>query len=263
MKRIHLISGLPRSGSTLLCNVLAQNPEVQCGATSGLLEVLVGIRNTWDETIEFKSMPHTDSERLKSSVMRGVVNGYYPEDKVYFDKSRGWTAYFELAESVLGYAPKVIVPVRDIPEILASFEMLWRKNISQRQFSQEKNNYVDWQTIEGRCSIWASSSQPLGLAYNRIKDALLRGHKNNMFFVDYDELTSYPERTLNGIYDFLEMPRFEHDFDDVKQTTQEDDYVHGIPDLHTIRSKIVPQKRKQREVLGEVSQMYRNLELWK
>ena len=33
----HFISGLPRSGSTLLANLLAQNPRFHSTATSGIL----------------------------------------------------------------------------------------------------------------------------------------------------------------------------------------------------------------------------------
>ncbi len=38
-KTIHFVSGLPRAGSTLLMNVLAQNPRIHSTATSGLHEI--------------------------------------------------------------------------------------------------------------------------------------------------------------------------------------------------------------------------------
>jgi len=42
MKEIYFINGMPRSGSTLLCNILAQNPEFHVTPTSGLSELVRG-----------------------------------------------------------------------------------------------------------------------------------------------------------------------------------------------------------------------------
>jgi sulfotransferase len=39
MKKIHFINGMPRSGSTLLCNILAQNPKFHVTPTSYVAEV--------------------------------------------------------------------------------------------------------------------------------------------------------------------------------------------------------------------------------
>ncbi|MEX0598954.1 MAG: sulfotransferase [Candidatus Paceibacterota bacterium] len=52
MKRFFFISGLPRSGSTLLCNILAQNDELFVSkATSGCHDILFNVRNQWDKLI--------------------------------------------------------------------------------------------------------------------------------------------------------------------------------------------------------------------
>ena len=64
-KTIHLISGLPRSGSTLLANLLAQNPRFQATASSGILDVLFNVRNIWDTLGEFRAMPPAASEAAK------------------------------------------------------------------------------------------------------------------------------------------------------------------------------------------------------
>ena len=51
MEVLHMIGGMPRSGSTLLCNVLAQNPRIQSTCTSGCMDVMFGVRNQWDEQV--------------------------------------------------------------------------------------------------------------------------------------------------------------------------------------------------------------------
>ena len=40
MKNFNIITGMPRSGSTLLCNILSQNPAFHAGATSPLPEMV-------------------------------------------------------------------------------------------------------------------------------------------------------------------------------------------------------------------------------
>lgn len=263
MKTFHFISGMPRAGSQLLVNLLHQNSRFYASGTSGILDIIFSIRNTWDELIEFKANPN---EEGKKRVLRGILDNYYAdvEKPVIIDKSRGWLAYLEMAEMILARPAKVIVPVRDIRDILASFEKLWRKGAATRQIAQERENYFQWQTVEGRCEVWASKDQPVGLAYNRIRDALARGFQDRMHFVRYEELTRYPARTMMLLYNFIEEDYYEHDFNNVKQVIFEQDEVYGLgSDLHTIRSKVEPQLPQWMEILGEqVSAKYQGANLW-
>lgn len=263
-KAVHFISGLPRSGSTLLCNILMQNPRFWASATSGILDVMFGVRNQWDKLIEFRAMDPAESEAAKLRVLRGILDAYYGnvDRPVVFDKSRGWLAHLEMAEAVLGCEARVLVPVRDLREVLASFELLWRKTSATRQMAQEPANYFKFQTVEGRCEVWCRADQPVGLAYNRIKDALARGFRDRMHFVEFEKLTRNPERTMRAVYEFLEEPYFEHDFDRVEQVTFENDEVHGIPGLHTIKPEVAPVPARWPDVLGNAAGKYAGLELW-
>jgi sulfotransferase len=261
-KKFHFISGLPRSGSTLLANVLAQNPRFHTTHTSGIADVMFGVRNQWDNLIEFKAHPN---EEGKVRVLSGILKNYYEDtDKpIIFDKSRVWVSLFEMAEKALGYKPKIIVPVRDVRDILASFEKLWRKTSSTSQLGQEKDNYVDFQSVEGRCATWMLPHQPVGIAYNRIKDAVVRGFRDQMYFLDFDSFTSNPKKEIEALYTFLGEKHFSHDFNNVEQVTWEDDAVHGIKNLHDIRPKIEGIEPQWPLILGNASEPYANLEFWK
>lgn len=265
-KNFTFISGLPRSGSTLLCNILAQNPESQVSkATSGLHDVLFGVRNQWDRLTEHQA-EGIDQERLKR-VLQSIFHSYLDTDNgksLFVDKGRGWLSLIEMLEFVLDEPCKIICPVRDLAEIFASFEKLWRKTSGKSQWEIESKNYFEAQTVSGRCEAWARHDQPVGLAYNRVKDALARGHKSKIHFVEFDDLTKNPNDSMKRIYEFLELPVFLHDFDNVEQYTKEDDEnVHKIVGLHTIRPKVLPVPRSATEILGEVAKKYRNLEVWR
>lgn len=263
-KKINFISGLPRAGSTLLCNILAQNPKFHATATSGILNVMVMIRNQWSSFEEFAAAPEHNMP-AKKRVLKSTLFSYHaePENKVIFDKSRGWLAYMEMAEMVLGKKAKVLVPVRDLRDVLASLEKLWRANAATRALSQEIANQVEWKTLAGRCKVWADASQLVGQSYNNIKDALERGFKDRMHFVPFEDLTGSPKKTLKGIYDFLDEEVYDHDFNNVEQVTVEDDLVYGMQDLHKIRRKVEKMEPQWPSILGEeIAKNFEGQECW-
>ncbi len=260
-KQFCFISGLPRSGSTLLCNILNQNPRFHATSTSGVLDMLLAIRNNWNNIVEFKA---TRNDLAKMRVLRGMLQSFYADkdNAIIFDKSRGWPGFLEMAESIIGSKAKVLVCVRDIRDVLSSFEKLWRKESKSGQISQEKTHFLKFQTIEGRCDVFLNADQPVGSAYNRVKDALARGFGDRMYFIYFDELTSEPERVMREAYEFLGEKYYNHDFANVEQTTQEDDFFHGFKDLHTIRKIVRPVPSDWKEVLGDFAEKYGRLNFW-
>lgn len=265
MKKHYFISGLPRSGSTLLCNILHQNPKFYVSsATSGCHDVLFNIRNQWDKLIEHQA-EGLNYDQLKRVLSSALDSYHYTDKNLIIDKGRGWLSLIEMIEFIKDETPKIIVPVRNICEILSSFEMLWRKSTGKTQWLFESSDYFKSQTVEGRCEIWSGATQPVGLAYNRVRDAISRNKLKSLLFVEMDELTCSPKETMNKIYNFLEEESFNHNFDNVEQVTKEDDTnVHRIPGLHSIRSKVEPVPHKSLQVLGNfLTQKYSNLEVWR
>lgn len=261
LKNYNFISGLPRSGSTLLCNILNQNPRFHATPTSGVLQMLLTIRNNWNKIAAFAA---SRNEPAKLRVLRSMLQAFYADiDKpVIFDKNRGWPQYFEMSEAILGHKAKMLVTVRDVRDVLASFEKLWRKESKTGQTPQEKAFPQEFKTIIGRAEVFMKSSQPVGDSYNKMKDALQREFKDRMHFVVFEELTSNPKKVLDDIYEFLGEEPFEHNFKNVEQTTKEDDYFHGFTDLHTIRKEVKPVASYWRKVLGPFAEKWGKYNFW-
>ena len=184
---------------------------------------------------------------------------------ICIDKNRYWMEYLEMAAALLGGRDrvKIIVTVRDLRDTVASFEQLYRKTSALGQIHQEANLALKFKTAMGRVETFVDDSQPVGRACNAIRDAITRGWRDRMHFVDYDALTHQPADTLNQLYGFLGHAEFPHDFERVEQTTVEDDYVYGFKDLHVIRSQVRPQPPQWNRVFDETviqTPVWKNIE---
>ncbi len=262
-KTLYFIAGFPRAGSTLLCNILNQNPRFHATSTSGILEIVIAIRNQWENVTAFAASPNKQG---KTNVMRGILNSYHEdiERPIVFDKSRGWIGKIPLAEHLLKAKIKILVPVRSIVDILASFEKLYRSNSHDWEFPQEKTNYFDWQTMEGRADLLMKNDQSVGLAYNMIREALDRGFEDRMHLIEFEDLTHDPKGTMFKIYQFLGEKYFKHNFNKVVQVTHENDDIHGIPGLHIIRSKVEPVIVNAVELIGTAAfNKYFDAQFWR
>ena len=122
-KKFYFVAGMPRSGSTLLCNILNQNPRFHATATSGVLDLLLLMRNNLEFILELKFL---QDDKAKLRVLQSVLPSFYANvtKPIIFDKSRGWPAHIEMAEKLIGEKVKIIVPVRDVRDILSSFEKI-------------------------------------------------------------------------------------------------------------------------------------------
>jgi sulfotransferase len=250
VKEIFFQSSLPRAGSTLLQNVMGQNPEFYVTPTSGVLELVYASRANYTSSPEFKAQ---DAELMKKGFTNfckegvfGFFNGV--TDKPYvLDKSRGWGVHYGFLNSFYPN-PKVICMVRDIRAIFASMEKNFRKN-QHKDSGLVNHAQMEGTTTEKRIDIWANS-QPVGMAIERLYQIFREGINEKMLFIKYEDFTSNPKKEMEKIYSYLGLPYYEHDFNNVQQITQEDDTVYGIYGDHTIKSKIEPLKNDYKDILG-------------
>lgn len=251
-KTIHFIAGMPRSGSTLLCNILNQNPRFWATPTSGLCPLLLRVNHIWPEISELKA---SSNPQEKLGMLRGMIHGFHTTDRpVVFSKSRGWVACAEMLRNALGIEPKILVTIRDIPSILSSCEKLFRRELKDPKSIARFGSNME--TIEGRLAFWTAADQMVGGQYNRIRDCAMRGNRRSMHFIDFDDLCSQPAETMAKVYGFLGEDLFSHDFDHVEQSTHEKDEEHGFVDLHTIRAKMEPIKKDYKQILGDSVKPY-------
>ena len=255
MKKIYFINGMPRSGSTLLSNILAQNPKFHVTPTSGLSELIFGVHQFWKTNPIIKA---SETSKKQLSIIENLFQSYHQDTDrpIVFNKSRGWAPRIELVENSLGQPIKILTTTRKITNILASMEKLYRKEIKNIDSPMEINHQM--QTLEGRLSVWTAQEGLVGSTFNSIRDSVMRGHRKKFHFIDFEKLTTQPELALKYVYDFLDEEYYEHDFNNVQQYTKENDAEHGFSDLHTIRSKVEPVKDDSQDILGYTWEQFQN-----
>lgn len=250
VEKIFFNSSLPRSGSTLLQNIMGQNPKFYVTPTSGVLELVFGARANYTNSPEFKAQ---DENLMREGFRAFCKDGFSAffnaiTDRPYvLDKSRGWGYYSDFLNFFYPN-PKIICMVRDPRCIIASMEKNYRKNPDKASFMASDAEMKNL-TTEQRIDTWVNS-QPVGLAFQRLHQILREGKDKNMLFVKYEDLTKSPKEQLKGVYNYLQVDYFEHDFDNIEQITKEDDEVYGIFGDHNIRNKIEFHNPDYKEVLG-------------
>ena len=263
MRKIHFISGLPRSGSTLLTNILLQNPNFQTTATSSLLDFLLQVRDNWSKLEGHSTYPDGQD---KWKVIRSILQNYHNTDRnVIFDKNRGWSTHIEFIEKVMNRPARIIACVRNLEDICTSFEKLFRKNRADGEIHGEFSN-TQMKNLDGRIGVWTSDDGVLGRPYVSLLDTIQRGLGDRILFFPYESWTTNPEFWFKELYNFIEEPFYQHDFENIVQTIRENDAGYGWgPDLHEIKTgKLIPAKSDAMNVVGQ--DWYKKLhdtEFWK
>lgn len=253
-KILHFVSGLPRSCSTLLCNLLAQNPRIHASPTSALHEIGYMSRHIFQsEEASFVDKESVLKPMYLDYVRGGCVNAYnsLTNRPVVVDKHRSWIGHPDQLFQLWPEA-KVIVPIRDIRGIISSMEKKRRKHPEFLNPIELQNPYI-WTTIEKRVQGWLGNT-PVGIAIDRLLDASTR-FSDRIMFVHAEELTSNPQETMNKIWNYLGEQPFNHDTKNVLQYTKEIDAGFPYGD-HVIKQEVEPLEKDWNKILGaNISEM--------
>jgi sulfotransferase len=256
---IHFISGLPRSGSTLLAGILRQNPKFHSGMSSPVGALVNQLLNAMGATSEFAVFIDEEQRR---DVLRGVFDGYYRKihpDKTVFDTNRIWCSRMP-ALAALFPESRVIACVRDPVRVVDSFERLIRKNalLVSRMFPADANA-----NVFTRVDHLTSKLGTIGFAWNALQEAFYGDYADRLILIDYEALAKEPERIMRRAYEFLKLPYFAHDFDNVTyEEGGEFDHWLGVPGLHTIGQKVRFQERKP-VLPPEIVRRFTNQRFWR
>jgi len=244
-QKVLFMSGFPRAGTTLLMNILNQNPLFYGTPTSGLIGSVINLRDNWRASDIYKSNREEYIYPKIRGMLSGMIHGFYgqqiSEGKFPIDKNRTWTGQFDLLDEVMGCKVKFIYPVRHIVDCCISMEK--KNRISTATNHGDNGNWMNEQSTKGRAENFIKDDGVFGLPLLYLREMLYRHQQDRLVVVVYDDLLTYGQQILDKLYDQLELPRFQHDLENIKQTIVEDDLMHGFRPgaLHKIKEgKLTP-----------------------
>lgn len=229
MKNFIALSGLPRTGSTLLASILFQNPDIHTEGSSGLYRLMYDMEVSF-ETTSSLWIKGSNRQDLQGQLISQIPHIYYSNTTAQnvFDKNVAWVfpGSVNLIKNYIRNNPKIIALTRPVEEIIQSFIRLRKLN--------------NWEgDIE---SDLRDPQNPLiGLADFWINQAKLRDD-NNFLFIEYDDLVDSTIDVLKSIYEFCEIEYFEHDLNNIENKHPENDEHWGLIGLHDVRPTISRRK---------------------
>jgi len=219
MNQLHFCGGLPRAGSTILMNILQQNPKVFTTGTCALTDLIQDfmlVKSRYREM--FQAMSIEQADKAMYGAIHGTTRGWFEaltDKPVVISKNRTWSNIFHLYPN-----SKYICMIRDLRDVVESFERIADNTLSLHAFSNssyftpsmhELEKYHYYYTEPNSVSITIQTEIP------RLMEVFQKT-KNKVIFIRYEDFTLDPEQTLKQIYNFLQLDYFNHDLKNIDQS---------------------------------------------
>lgn len=266
-KKFFFMAGLPRSGGTMLSAILNQNTNIYVSPQSCLPNTLGAAYN------QYQSKENKDSDQWDNiyRVMEMIIPTFYSgyKEKYIIDKNFSWldTHQYIILEHHLKNPIRVICPVRDILDILASWNRLCENDPNNQYdkiiFQQDKTNRS---MADKRADYFMNVDGESGGIFNIIenmKRILYPQFKDNILLIEYNNLVSNTKNTVNKIYDFLEIDYYDHNLNSLSAP-----HIYldswGIKNHHMVKKKIEKENYILTNIFSSsIIDKYSGLEFWK
>jgi sulfotransferase len=263
------LSGLPRSGTTLLSNLLAQHSQLAVTPTSPLYALFEKLRTAWSSDPALLAQLDGDYDAVYARLIRSTrafidawcadvdagvdvnanvdanakanTNANADADfsaggeggRITVDKHRGWLFCLETLR-VLYPGFKMIVCVRDLRDVYASLERQHRKTLMLRFPDETEQNLV-----EPRAAQFFSASGVIGGVLRALRNlGDIPDPSAHLCIVRYESLIADPEATLGQLVEQLGLRAERFDLERVRQMTHEADSYYHFKFPHTIKGAV-------------------------
>lgn len=219
MNTIHFCGGLPRSGSTLLMNLLQQNPRIFTTGTCALYEILhekILVKGRYSES--FQAMSVDQADRAMYGLIHGATKGWFEaltDKPIVITKRHGWSGLFHLFPK-----SKFICLVRDLRDVVESFERVNEKTLALHTYNNS-NAMIPSMHIHEKYKHYFNEANSFSINLQTEVPRMMEVFKktpNRVMFIRYEDLTKDPIYIMGKLYKFLNEDWFQHDFDKINQS---------------------------------------------
>jgi sulfotransferase len=254
------VAGLPRAGSTLLCQLLAEHPQIHSdGHSSPLCSALLRLRHGISDDDFFLAQLDVDFDRVYgrlSDAARGFIRGWFGacDKAIAIDKNRGWLRHFEYLLQLEPDA-RLLVCVRELGQIYGSIEAQHQRTILID--FQDHTAHLD---RYGRAEALFSKDGVVGgplRALEAVQD-LAVAVQQRIHLVIFEDLMKAPLETMAEVYRWLgvDAHRFDATRLSVRPHESDSHYRHKYP--HRQRTSIAAPEAHviSRRIQAELEKAY-------
>ncbi len=242
-KNIVYIAGLPRSGSTLMCQLFAHHPLVYCpGHSSPLAHSVDHMRRGLSNDSFLLSQLDNEFELVYERIRNGLtgfINGWFAEtDKTWVvDKNRAWLNLVETLSS-LDRRFRMIVCIRELTQLYGSLEAQHQKTILL-----DTEDGVAGFTRYGRACQYFNGTGLVARCLTGVRAALEEipdELRNHILYVKYERLVTRPVDVMMEICEWLGLEAFAFNPEKLQVIAPESDSHYRFKYPHRTYSSIRP-----------------------
>jgi hypothetical protein len=220
MEQLHACAGLPRAGSTVLMNLLQQNPKVFTTSTDHLPFIIkqkILVRSRYNE--QAQAMSHEQAEKAYTGLITQGAKGWYEaltDKEVVISKNRSWASIHHLFPKT-----KIVVMLRDLRDIVESFDRLNKKYNTLCSIDiSDGDTLYNSMSDEQKYNFFFHHDNSLNQALGEVKKfmGLYNTYPEKILFIRYEDLLTNPMKTLEDIYSFYGVQGFFHNLSNIKQS---------------------------------------------
>jgi len=234
-KQLFFLVALPRSGNTMFASIMNQNKDLVVTANSITLEIMKDLF-LLKQTDVFQNF---QDHKSLDNVLDSVYGTYYKDwpQKTIIDRGPVMTPVnFELMKKHFKHPFKCIVLLRDLMDVLASYMQWYTEN--PNAFPNRFGHTTD----DGKLGMIMNKEGAVAKDLTAIQNSFK--YPELCHFVKYNDMVTNPEQEFKKIYEFMDIPYFNHRFFDLDQID-----INGIPYNDTVvgsnMHKVWPGKVRQ------------------
>ena len=256
------VTGLPRAGSTLLCQLLAQHPDIHCEShSSPLCNSLLGIRRMVSDDQFFLAQLDNSFDSAYAhlaSAMQGFLRGWHHDctKPVAVDKNRAWLHAIEMLLHIEPEA-RLIVCLRELGQVYGSIEAQHQKTI----LIDFIDHLADFDRF-GRADMLFAKDKAIGaplISLHAVPD-LPAAVQKHLYFVRFEDLIAQPVKVMAHLYSWLGLPVAEIDPENIAVGVQESDSHYHMKYLHRQAGAIA--KPRQHDIPPRIQAQIENAYAW-
>lgn len=263
MKLLHFCGGLPRTGSTVLMNILQQNPEIFTTSSDPYPEILQHeILSKSRLKTKFQAMSCKQADDAMYGLIQGGTKGWYKgltDKPVVISKSREWTSLHHLFPD-----SKHIIMIRDLRDVVESFDRVNQKIKALHTYDNQNIPYASMADEEKYKYFFETKNVLSDALWLGVAKYLKLFDRDRFKFVRYEDFVQAPEYMLERIYSFLGVDFYQHDLYNIEQSAMfEHDHAYFRERTdHTVKPQMIEWSEPVRTLSESVHKTIINDHMW-